>query len=163
MSSSERGFGGENEAARRAMHRIRPRPARVESSAEPLVPLDIETITEIARDAVQRDRGHGLTVRLAALEAATERAIQTLDDRDWTAAVTAWTRVTFAAESIFGPDDASVLDAMRITALVMRRLDLVHDATHILCEAAERTLRSEGPDAPRLQRIRAELEASLAA
>ena len=163
MSSSERGFGEQDEAGRGTMDRFRPRPGRGGASAEPLVPLDIETITDMARDAVQRDRGHGLTIRLAALEAATERAIQMLDDQDWTAAMTAWTRVTFAAESIFGPDDASVLDAMRITALVMRRLDLVHDATHILCEAAERTLRSEGPDAPRLQRIRAELEASLAA
>ena len=127
------------------------------------MPLDIETITDIAREAVRRDRGRDLRIRLAALDAATERAVQTLADEDWGSAMVAWTRVTFAAESIFGPDDASVLDAMRITALIMRRLDLSQEATHLLCDAAERTLRSEGPDAPRLERIRVELEASLAA
>ena len=145
------------------MHRIRPRPAEGGATIDDSAPLDIETITDIARQAVRRDQGRGLQIRLAALEAATERAVQTLDEQDWRAAVTAWTRVTFVAESIFGPDDASVLDAMRITALVMRRIDLAHDATLLLCEAAERTLRSEGHDAPRLKQIRAELEASLAA
>lgn len=163
MSSSEREVDHGDETGRIDMQRIRPRPVHGGSSVEPSTPLDIETITNIAREAVRRDRGRDLRIRLAALDAAKERAVQTLDDRDWQAAVAAWTRVTVAAESIFGPDDASVLDAMRITALIMRRLDLTLEATHLLCEAAERTLRSEGPDAPRLERIRAELEASLAA
>lgn len=126
-------------------------------------PLEIEVVEEIARKALDRDGGRSLTIRLAALDAATEQAARWLAEEAWSEAMSAWARVAFAAESLFGTDDPAVLDAMRITASIMRRLDLSQDATHLLCEVAERTLRAEGPEAPRLELIRAELAASLAA
>jgi hypothetical protein len=122
--------------------------------------LDIEIIDEIVRQAIEREHPHAVAARLAALDAATQRAAELLSEDRWTEAMLAWTRVSFAAEAIFGTDDAAVLDAMRITASIMRRLGLHQDAIAILCDVAERTLRSEGPEAPRLTLVRAEMDAA---
>jgi hypothetical protein len=153
----------ENDGPVGHMDAARPRPQVGSGVTDPESPtLDIEIVEEIARRTIDRDGTQLLAARLAALDAATERAAELLSQSRWTEAMLAWTRVSFAAEAIFGTDDAAVLDAMRITASIMRRLDLHQEAITILCDVAERTLRSEGPEAPRLRWVRAELEAARA-
>jgi hypothetical protein len=160
MLQENDGFIGRTEVAR-------PRPGVGRGSVEPdgmnqsnEPALDIEIIDEIVRQAIEREHPHAVAARLAALDAATQRAAELLSEDRWTEAMLAWTRVSFAAEAIFGTDDAAVLDAMRITASIMRRLGLHQDAIAILCDVAERTLRSEGPEAPRLTLVRAEMDAA---
>ncbi len=143
------------------MDDARPRPISDRSATEPeSSPLDIEIVEEIARQAIEREGRHAFTARLAALDAATEQAADLLAAERWAEAMLAWTRVYFAAEVIFGTDDPAVLDAMRITASTMRRLGLHQDATALLCDVVERTLRAEGPEAPRLMLVRREMEAA---
>jgi hypothetical protein len=151
----------ENDGPVGHMDAARPRPQVGSGVTDPESPtLDIEIVEEIARRTIDRDGTQLLAARLAALDAATERAAELLSQSRWTEAMLAWTRVSFAAEAIFGTDDAAVLDAMRITASIMRRLDLHQEAITILCDVAERTLRSEGPEAPRLTLVRAEMDAA---
>lgn len=107
---------------------------------------------------VDSSRGRDLAIRMAALDAATERATTLLEDGLLEEAMVAWSRVALASESLLGPDHPWVFDAMRIAASTMNRLGRVDDANRILCEVAERVLQLEGLDSPRLAAIRRQIE-----
>lgn len=132
----------------------RPRP-RVSRSAA----IDLGNAETRKRDL---DRGRSLIARLAGLEAATEQAAHRLSSGASVEALAAWCKVALAAESLFGADDAAVVDAMRIAASVMNRIGMHSESDRVLCDAIERTIRSEGPDSDRYEMLRDEVERSRA-
>ena len=105
-----------------------------------------------------RPDDHDLTARLHALEIATDQGAVLLVEEQWGDAASAWRTISLVTESIFGSDDESTIDAMRIAALAMSRADLHEEARGTLCAALERTLRIEGFDAVRAHAIRREIE-----
>lgn len=103
---------------------------------------------------------HDLAARLRALEFATDRAASLLVDEDWCEAASAWRTISLVTEAIFGSDDESTVDAMRIAALAMSRADMHEEARNTLCVALERTLEVHGRDTARSHAIRREIEGS---
>lgn len=111
------------------------------------------------RSSTDLDPGiHDLTARLHALEIATDQGAVLLAEEQWSEAASVWRTISLVTESIFGSDDDSTIDAMRIAALAMSRADLHEEARGTLCAALERTLRVEGFHAVRAHAIRREIE-----
>ena len=130
----------------------RPRPQAPRTGADPLVPIG------------QGDGGtsfRSLIPRLAGLEEATELAA-TLSGAGATAeALAAWSTVALEAETIFGTDDPAVIDAMRIAASLMDRLGMHEESSRILCDALERTMRSETADSERCRNLQVEIDRAM--
>lgn len=106
-------------------------------------------------------RGSELLARLQGLEAATEVAADRLRSGDWHLAVAAWNGVALAAEGLFGPDDLTVVDAMRVAATAMARVGRHAESADVLSDAFERTVRREGAASERSKVVRGELEVAL--
>ena len=117
-----------------------------------------EAATLAPRDA---GRGPEVLARLRGLEAATEVAADRLRSGDWHLAVAAWNGVALAAEGLFGPDDLTVVDAMRVAATAMARVGRHAECTDVLSDAFERTVRREGTASERSMVVRGELEVAL--
>ncbi|NCF38907.1 MAG: hypothetical protein GWP75_02185, partial [Planctomycetia bacterium] len=75
---------------------------------------------------------------LAELERLTIRAEQLTTGGSARSAINAWAEAALLAERLFGRSDAAVIDAMRIIASLMGRLEMQGDAIRILENAAER-------------------------
>jgi len=79
-----------------------------------------------------------MRVRLAELEELTIRADRMTTHDSAEPAINAWGEVALLAERLLGPSDAAVIDAMRIIASLMVRLEMQGDAIRVLENAAER-------------------------
>lgn len=75
---------------------------------------------------------------LARLEELTDRADRLTTGGSTRPAINAWGEVTLLAERLLGRADAAVIDAMRIIASLMGRLEMQGDAIRVLENAAER-------------------------
>ena len=91
-------------------------------------------------DGVEREEDPNATVLegLAELERLTIRAEQLTTGGSARSAINAWAEAALLAERMFGRSDAAVIDAMRIIASLMGRLEMQGDAIRILENAAER-------------------------
>ena len=90
-----------------------------------------------------RGQGHSdlaviLRDELAALERLTEHADRLANTGPMRSAIDAWSGVALLAERLLGRSDTSVIDAMRIIAAMMLRIDRGDDAIRVLGDAAER-------------------------
>ncbi|HAC09187.1 MAG: hypothetical protein GY728_13825 [Phycisphaeraceae bacterium] len=75
---------------------------------------------------------------LSRLERLTVRADELTSSGSWKSAINAWGAVALLAERMLGRADVAVIDAMRIIASLMDRLEMQDDAIRVLENAAER-------------------------
>ena len=75
---------------------------------------------------------------LLALEAAVGRADELVGKGDLMDAKVAWERVVQVAGDLFGPYDASVIDAERVISAILARLGSIDDARSILIDCVRR-------------------------
>ncbi len=84
------------------------------------------------------DTNAAILDRLTELERLTIRADELTNRGATKSAINAWGEVALLAEPLLGRADASVIDAMRIIASLMGRLEMQGDALRVLENAAER-------------------------
>ena len=75
---------------------------------------------------------------LAELERLTARADALTTAGSMKSAINAWGAVALLADRLLGRSDAAVIDAMRIIATLMNRIEMQDDAIRVLENAAER-------------------------